>query len=92
VLLLAAAGYVGFNYQAFVSGITHVNALVPGGSTDHTAQNILLVGDDHRPAGAWAAQLAQLGTTQDGGRTQTDTVMLLHVPANGARPTCSCGW
>jgi LCP family protein required for cell wall assembly len=87
VVLLIAVGYVAYNYQTFVSGITHVNALVPGGHADDKDENILLVGDDHRPAGASAAELAQLGTTQDGGGTQTDTMIVLHVPANGTDPT-----
>jgi LCP family protein required for cell wall assembly len=87
VLLLVCVGYVAFNYQSFIAGITHVNALVPGGHSSNHDQNILLVGDDHRPAGATAAQLAQLGTTQDGGGTETDTIMLLHIPANGKSPT-----
>ncbi len=87
VLVLIAVGYVAVNYQTFISGITHVNALVPGGTSSGKAQNILLVGDDHRPAGASAAELAQLGTTQDGGGTQTDTVMVLHIPADGQNPT-----
>ncbi|HEY5230861.1 MAG TPA: LCP family protein, partial [Galbitalea sp.] len=87
VLLLVAAGYVAVNYQSFISGITHVNALVPGGHSSNKDENILLVGDDHRPAGATAAELAQLGTTQDGGGTETDTIMVLHVPANGQNPT-----
>jgi LCP family protein required for cell wall assembly len=87
VLLLVGAGYVVFNYQSFIAGITHVNALVPGGHSSNKDENILLVGDDHRPAGATAAQLAQLGTTQDGGGTETDTIMLLHVPADGKSPT-----
>jgi LCP family protein required for cell wall assembly len=87
VLLLIAVGYVAFNYQTLVSGITHVNALVPGASTNNKDENILLVGDDHRPTGASAAELAELGTTQDGGSDQTDTIMLLHIPANGKNPT-----
>jgi LCP family protein required for cell wall assembly len=87
VLILVGVGYVAFNYQTFVSGITHVNALVPGGTSSGKDQNILLVGDDHRPAGASAAELAELGTTQDGGGISTDTVMLLHIPANGQHPT-----
>jgi LCP family protein required for cell wall assembly len=87
VVLLVVAGYVVFNYQSFIAGITHVNALVPGGHSSNKDENILLVGDDHRPAGATAAELAQLGTTQDGGGTETDTIMLLHVPANGQNPT-----
>ena len=87
VVLLVVAGYVAFNYQSLVSGITHINALVPGGTSANKDENILLVGDDHRPAGASAAELAQLGTTQDGGGLQTDTIMLLHIPADGRNPT-----
>jgi LCP family protein required for cell wall assembly len=87
VLVLVGVGYVAFNYQSFIAGITHVNALVPGGHSSNKDQNILLVGDDHRPAGATAAELAKLGTTQDGGGTETDTIMLLHIPANGQNPT-----
>jgi LCP family protein required for cell wall assembly len=86
VLLVVAVGYVVINYTTFVNGITHVNA-IPGGTSDDRNENILLVGDDHRPAGASAAELAQLGTTQDGGTLDTDTIMVLHVPANGANPT-----
>ena len=88
VLLLIPGGYVAYNYVRFVLGITHVNALVPtAGDMDGKDQNILLVGDDHRPAGATAAQLAQLGTTQDGGGTSTDTMIILHIPANGNKAT-----
>jgi LCP family protein required for cell wall assembly len=63
-----------------------VNA-IPGGTSDDRNENILLVGDDHRPAGASRQELAELGTTQDGGSLDTDTLMVLHVPANGANPT-----
>jgi LCP family protein required for cell wall assembly len=87
VLALVGVGYVALNYQTFISGITHVNALVPGGTSSGKDQNILLVGDDHRPVGASAAELAELGTTQDGGGISTDTVMVLHIPANGQHPT-----
>ena len=87
VLALVGIGYVAINYQSFIAGITHVNALVPGGTSSGKDQNILLVGDDHRPVGASAAELARLGTTQDGGGTSTDTVMVLHIPANGRHPT-----
>jgi LCP family protein required for cell wall assembly len=87
VLVLVAVGYVAFNYQSLVDGITHVNALVPGAAPVTKDENILLVGDDHRPAGATAAELAELGTTEDGGSDQTDTIMLLHIPADGKNPT-----
>lgn len=91
VLLVATGGYVWYNYQHFVSGITHVDAIshsnAPAKDADGTDQNILLVGDDHRPAGATAQQLAELGTTADGGGTNTDTMMVLHVPADGRKAT-----
>ena len=91
VLLVATGGYVWYNYQHFVSGITHVDAIshsnAPAKDLDGTDQNILLVGDDHRPAGATAQQLAELGTTADGGGTNTDTMMVLHVPADGRKAT-----
>jgi LCP family protein required for cell wall assembly len=87
VLLLVAVGYVVVNYATFVGGITHINAIPSGGTSDGRDENILLVGDDHRPAGASAQELAELGTTQDGGGLETDTIMLLHVPANGQNPT-----
>jgi LCP family protein required for cell wall assembly len=84
--VVIAGGYVAFNYATFIGGITHVNA-IPGGTSDDRDENILLVGDDHRPAGATAHELAELGTTQDGGSLDTDTIMILHVPADGAHPT-----
>ncbi|NEN04877.1 LCP family protein [Diaminobutyricibacter tongyongensis] len=91
VLLVATGGYVWYNYQHFVSGITHVDAIshsnAPAKDLDGADQNILLVGDDHRPAGATAQQLAELGTTADGGGTNTDTMMVLHVPADGRKAT-----
>ena len=90
-LLVVTGGYVWYNYQHFVSGITHVDAIshsnAPAKDLDGTDQNILLVGDDHRPAGATAQQLAELGTTADGGGTNTDTMMVLHVPADGRKAT-----
>ncbi|GAB3127757.1 LCP family protein [Glaciibacter psychrotolerans] len=91
VAVLVTGGYVFYNYQHFVSGITHIDAIThknaPKTDADGSDQNILLVGDDHRPAGATDAQLAQLGTQQDGGGTNTDTMMVLHVPANGKKAT-----
>jgi LCP family protein required for cell wall assembly len=87
--IVAVGGYVWISYRNFTSGLTRIDG-VPGGSghdLDGDAQNILLVGDDHRPANASPALLAQLSTGQDGGGTNTDTVMLLHLPAKGGAPT-----
>jgi LCP family protein required for cell wall assembly len=87
LVLLAAVAYAVYNYHSFTSNITHVDA-IPSSSTTTSklaGQNILLVGDDHRPADASAQELAELGTTQDGGGTNTDTMMVLHIPSNGAK-------
>lgn len=50
------------------------------------AENILLVGSDSRN-GATAAQLHAAGTTQDGGGVNTDTLILVHLAANGGPAT-----
>jgi LCP family protein required for cell wall assembly len=54
---------------------------------DGADQNILLVGDDHRPANASKAELAEISTGEDGGSDDTDTMMIMHIPADGARAT-----
>ena len=50
------------------------------------AQNILLVGNDTR-AGATPAELKALHTGQDHGTANADTMMVLHIPTGGGRPT-----
>jgi LCP family protein required for cell wall assembly len=89
--VLLGSGYAWNTFHSFVSNVTHVDAIAPGStaakSGTGTAQNILLVGDDHRPPGASAAELAQLSTGQDGGGVNTDTMMVLHVPADGSKAT-----
>ena len=62
---------------------------VEGRRQGRRGPNILLIGDDHRPANASQALLAQLGTQQDGGGINTDTMLLLHLPAQGGTPTAS---
>ena len=53
---------------------------------DGKDQNIVLVGKDDRST-ATDAQLAELGTTRDGGSILTDTMMIMHVPADGSKAT-----
>jgi LCP family protein required for cell wall assembly len=87
--ILAASGYAWASYQNFNSGLTRIDG-VPGSTSadkDGAALNILLIGDDHRPANASQALLRQLGTQQDGGGINTDTMLLLHLPAHGGTPT-----
>jgi LCP family protein required for cell wall assembly len=88
VLLVVLGGYAAYSYFRFVNGVSHVDVISKSGSdVDGTAQNILLVGDDHRPDGASQAELNELSTTDDGGGTNTDTMMILHIPADGKSAT-----
>lgn len=91
VLLVVVGGYAAYSYFRFVGGVRHVDVISdankPKNDVDGEAQNILLVGDDHRPAGASQAELAKLSTTDDGGGTNTDTMMVLHLPADGRSAT-----
>jgi LCP family protein required for cell wall assembly len=92
VSALAVSGYAWASWNDFTSNITRVSA-IGGGPTedghkvpdvDGKDQNILIVGNDDRST-ATDAELGQLGTTRDGGSINTDTMMVLHVPANGRK-------
>ena len=83
IVLVVVGGYGAYSYFRFIGGISHVDVISGAGKNDSgQAENILLVGDDHRPAGASAAEMAELSTTDDGGGTNTDTMMILHLPAD----------
>ena len=95
--VLVFSGYVWATYRSFTANVTHIDAIVkprpgrPGQPAPHDIdgadQNILLVGDDHRPPGASPALLKLLNTQPDGGGVNTDTMMVLHIPADGAKAT-----
>jgi LCP family protein required for cell wall assembly len=84
-VLVAVAVYAGVTYFNFIGGVNRVGGVTSGGSAG--AQNILLVGNDQRPANMTAQQFAELSTTDDGGSSNTDTMILLHIPANGSSAT-----
>ena len=94
-LLTVTVGYAATSYHRFSDGVSRVDAISPrpasstdgAADLDGTAQNILLVGDDHRPAGATAEDLAKISTEDDGGAENTDTMIVLHVPADGRSAT-----
>jgi LCP family protein required for cell wall assembly len=87
-LVLLGSGYGWAEYRSFASGVRQVDALgASGPDEDGSAQNILLIGDDSRPANASPEVLAQLSTQEDGGSTNTDTLMVLHIPAGGGQAT-----
>jgi LCP family protein required for cell wall assembly len=87
VAVLATSGFLWFLYRDFNSKVSRVNAI--GSSTvadaDGQDENILLVGSDDRST-ATAAELKELGTTSDPGKN-TDTMILVHVPADGRKAT-----
>jgi LCP family protein required for cell wall assembly len=89
LLVLVGSGWAWATYRSFSADIKRVNAISKKGSTpniDGKDQNILIVGNDDRDS-ASDAELRQLGTTRDGGTYNTDTMMLLHVPADGSKAT-----
>ena len=72
-------------YFSVNSKLTRINVLVPTAFTS-AGTNWLIAGSDSR-GGLTTAQENQLALGHDitGGRS--DTIMLLHLPANGTRPT-----
>jgi LCP family protein required for cell wall assembly len=89
--ILIGSGITWVAYKHLTASIARgvpVPALGPGMTDpDGAAQNILMVGDDSR-AGATKKELADLlSTGDDGGSMSTDTMMLLHIPVNGGKPT-----
>ena len=93
VSALVVSGYAWATWNDFTSHITRVAAIGGGGPSedghkipdvDGKDQNILIVGNDDRST-ATDAELSKLGTTRDGGSLNTDTMMVLHVPANGRK-------
>src|ERR1700761_4343834 len=88
--LIIGGGIAWAAYKNFTSSIPHglpVPAL-EAGQTDivGSAQNMLLIGNDSR-AGASPAELRALGTQDDGGTENADTMMVLHIPSGGGKPT-----
>jgi LCP family protein required for cell wall assembly len=77
-------------YQSFAASVPHGDPVPPlakgAKDIDGGSQNILLIGSDSRN-GATPAELAALGTQDDGGSENTDTTMVLHIPSDGSRAT-----
>jgi LCP family protein required for cell wall assembly len=92
MLLLVTFGLYWWKYHAFSAGLHRLHifggasAGKPSHDIDGKDQNILIVGNDDRES-ASDAELRQLGTGRDGGSLNTDTMMIVHVPANGSKAT-----
>src|SRR3954447_7636395 len=89
-LLLIGSGVAWANYKDFSAHVPHGDPVPPladgQADADGSGQNILLVGNDTR-AGATRAELKALHAGHDRTTANADTMMLLHVPDGGGRPT-----
>jgi LCP family protein required for cell wall assembly len=81
VVILAGVGL----YFSFNSKLTRINVLVPTSLTS-AGTNWLIAGSDSR-GGLTRQQENQLALGHDIGGSRSDTIMILHMPANGTRPT-----
>jgi LCP family protein required for cell wall assembly len=86
--ILVGAGYAWANYRQLDNKVRRVQAIdkndAPDKDIDGKAQNILIVGIDDRDT-ATNKELKEIGVPRDGGSLNTDTMMILHVPADGKR-------
>lgn len=75
------------SYFYLDSKLTKKNVLVnyPGRPTPGAGQNWLITGSDSRQ-GLTRAQIRRLSTGYGIGGQRSDTIMVLHLPANGGRP------
>ena len=83
VVLIVVAGVV--EYFNVSSKLTKTNVLVPTSLTS-AGTNWLITGSDSR-AGLNRQEENQLALGHDIAGSRSDTIMLLHLPANGTRPT-----
>jgi LCP family protein required for cell wall assembly len=89
-LVLIGSGIAWATYKDFTAHVPHGDPVPPLAAgerdPDGGAQNILLIGNDTR-AGATRAELKALHTGHDTTTANADTMIVLHVPASGGRPT-----
>ena len=86
VLVLVASGVMWFLYRDFATKVDRVNAIgATHDDVDGRDTNILLVGSDDR-TNATPAELKELSTTEQV-TNSTDTMILVHIPADGRKAT-----
>jgi LCP family protein required for cell wall assembly len=87
--LLLVAGYAWWNFHALNKGLHRLNLSAPGESKQRTDvdgedQNILVVGNDDR-SNLSLQEARDLHVGLDGGSLATDTMMIVHIPADGSQ-------
>jgi len=90
---LCIAGYAWMTYRNINKGVHRLNVSGLGSAPASNKvtysgkeQNILLVGNDDR-SNMTTAEVNRLHVGRGSGSDATDTMMIVHVPANGARAT-----
>ena len=90
VFIFSYAGYAWWQYRNLNNGLPTGNFNPRAGQTkpdfDGKDQNLLLVGNDDR-TGLTDQQVRDLKVGRDGGSLATDTMMIIHVPADGSTAT-----
>jgi LCP family protein required for cell wall assembly len=97
IALLLLAGYAYWTYRDLNNGITRIQVSALGQQPsqpkgqptyhyDGKDENILLIGNDDRSQETPAEERA-LHAKKDGGSLNTDTMMILHLPADGRKAT-----
>ena len=88
IALLLGFGYGWYNYRNLNNNLRRLQIAAKPlhHDIDGAAQNILVVGNDDR-TNMTGAEAAALHAGKDGGSLATDTMMIVHVPANGAQAT-----
>ena len=92
--LLLLAGVVWYQYRDIDNGVQRLQVQLGGQVKSNTAepdidgkdQNLLVVGNDDR-SNMTDAEVKELHVGRDGGSLATDTMMIVHVPADGSRAT-----
>ncbi|MDT4904739.1 MAG: hypothetical protein QOF92_2878 [Pseudonocardiales bacterium] len=91
--LLLLAGYYWQTFRSINNGVPRLQNLAVGQAPSDSVKvpsgkdmNILLVGNDDR-TNMTKAEQATLRVGSDGGSKSTDTMMIMHVPADGSKAT-----
>jgi LCP family protein required for cell wall assembly len=90
VFLLAVAGYYWLTFRNLNNGLHRLNVDFHQGQAsaapdvDGTDQNILVVGNDDR-SNLSLKEARDLHVGLDGGSLATDTMMIVHIPADGSK-------
>jgi LCP family protein required for cell wall assembly len=89
VFCLLLAGYTWYNFRTLNNGLHRLNITPTGDSNqstdvDGTDQNLLVVGNDDR-SNLSLKEARDLHVGLDGGSLATDTMMVIHIPADGSK-------